>query len=269
METASNMAKLTKDWGDNFTLLTPEEGVCSVVATSQGAPGGGKSHFWMTAPGPIAWFLFDPGGLKGLRNNPLFAKKEIHVSDYCGDLNIGKLDKDERMVRSIAAMERFQSDWDIAVRNARTLVVDKESMLWEMVRYAHDEVASPQPKNFHELNLLYRGWIQDAEVNGRNLGLIRDVHDTWGKIGVSSTTGKPQMGFTGDMKPDGQKYATSLVQVNLSHRWNADEETFETEILEKCRLGSAKKLIGKVVADLDFPTLGMMLFPNSDVSDWE
>lgn len=261
------MAKTVKDWG-RAELLTPEDETRSVVASSQGLPGSGKSHFWLTAPGPLAWFLLDPGGLKGLRNNPLFEDKEVHVFDYCGDLNIGKLPKEERIQRSLDTFGRFQEDWDVAIRNARTLVVDKESMLWEVIRYAHDEVDSPTPKNFHELNLIYRGLVHDAETNGRNLGFIRDMHDTWGKIGVSRE-GKPQQGFTGKFKPDGQKYVPGLVQINLEHRWDDEAREFKVKILEKCRLGNAVELMGKEIPSLDFPTLGMMLYRNSSDEDWQ
>ena len=259
------MAKAS-DWG-RFSRLDTEASDTSIIATSQGVAGSGKSHFWLTAPGPIAYFLFDPGGLKGLRNNPLFGEKEIMVRDYCGDLNIGKLPEDERVSRSVDIMAQFQEDWDTAVRLARTLVVDKETMLWEMLRYAHDEVKSPVPKNFQDLNLMYRGWIQDAEVKERNLGFIRDVKDTWGKIGVNRE-GKPQLGFTGRMVPEGQKYLTGNVQINLSHRWDDDEREFCVTILEKCRLGTPKKLMGREFPDLDFPTLGLMLYPKSDPETW-
>ena len=261
------MAKTQSDWG-RFELVVPDEGLRSIVAASQGAPGSGKSHFWMTAPEPIAWFLFDPGGLKGLKNNALFKGKDIRVRDYCGDLNIGKLPKEERVARALDIMNLYQEDWDVAIRKARTLVVDKEQMVWEMLRYAHDEVESPSPKNFHELNLMYRGWVQDAEVNGKNLGLLRDVHDTWGKIGVSRE-GKPQMGFTGKMKPDGQKYVPGLVQVNLEHRWDDEAGEFAVRILEKCRLGEAVTLIGKEFPELDFPTLGTMLYDDTTLEDWQ
>lgn len=254
------------DWG-RFELLTPEVDTRAIRATSQGLAGSGKSHFWLTAPGPIAWFLFDPGGLKGLRNNPLFENTEVRVRDYCGDLNIGKLPKEERIAASLAVLEQFQEDWDLAIQHARTLVIDKESLLWECVRYAHDEVSSPTPKNFHELNLLYRGWIQDAEINGKNLGLIRDMSDTWGKIGVSRE-GKPQLGFTGKMKPDGQKYATGLVDINLEHRWDSEESLFMVKILEKCRLGNATELMGQELPNLDFLTLATLLYPDSAPEEW-
>lgn len=259
------MAKDTT-WG-RFTPITTEDDTRSIIASSQGLAGSGKSHFWLTAPGPIAYFLFDPGGLKGLKNNPLFSEKDIRCVDYCGDLNIGKLPREERVARSLEIFQQFQEDWDVAIRKARTLVIDKETMLWEMVRYAHDEVYSPVPKEFHELNLLYRGWIQDAEVNGKNLGLIRDVQDTWGKIGVSRE-GKPQLGFTGKFRPEGQKKVPGLVQINMEHRWDDDNREFAVKILEKCRLGEAARLINKEFPDMNFATLGMMLFPQSTEEDW-
>lgn len=259
------MATKANEWGRAVSL---EDTIAtSIIASSQGLPGSGKSHFWATAPGPIAWFLFDPGGLKGFKSNPVFRDTDIRVFDYCEDINVGKLPAEERVVKSLEALERFKEDWDIAVVKARTLVIDKESMLWEVLRYAHDEVSSPTPKNFHELNLMYRGWVQDAENNGRNLGLVRDMHDTWGKIGVSRE-GRPQQGFTGIYKPDGQKYVPGLVQLNLEHRWDNDEREFKVKILEKCRLGNAVDLIGKETGNLDFLTLALMLYPNMDAEEW-
>lgn len=255
------------DMGE-WERMTPDEGDArSIVAASQGVPGSGKSHFWLTAPGPIAWFLFDPGGLKGLKNNPLFATKEVYVRDFCSIVNVGKLAPADRIKKSIEAFQKFQEEWDFILTKVRTLVIDKESLLWEVIRYAFDEVNSPVPKNFHELNLLYRGWVHDAEVNQKNLGLLRDTHDTWGKIGVKPD-GKPQFGFTGLYKPDGQKHVPGLVQIQLEHSWNPDARGFDVKILEKCRLGSAEKLMGKTIPDLNFPLLGTLLFSESSEEDW-
>jgi hypothetical protein len=261
------VAKQVDDWGE-FELLTPEVNANSIIASSQGAAGSGKSHFWLTAPGPIAYFLFDPGGLKGLRNNPLFSEKEVRVQDYCSRANIAKLPRDERVQRSLEILQAFQEDWNRAVKLAKTLVIDKESLLWEIIRYAHNEVDSPTPKDFHELNLMYRGWVQDAENNGVNLGLIRDMHDTWGKIGVSRD-GRPQQGFTGKYRPDGQKYVPGLVQINLEHRWDEDSREFYVKILEKCRLGEAKRLMSKEFPEMDFPMLGQLLFAGTTEEDWQ
>ena len=254
------------DYG-NWEHLTPEE-VHTIIGSSQGLPGSGKSHFWLTAPEPIAWFLFDPGGLKGLRNNPLFAGKDVVVRNFAEIVNVGKYrEMVDRIKMSIEGFNTFQEEWDFIIDKVRTLVIDKESLLWEVMRYAFDEVKSPTPKNFHDLNLLYRGWVQDAENKGKNLGLLRDMSDTWGIIG-HKPDGKAQYGFTGIYRPDGQKYVPGLVQINMQHQWNAEARQFEVQVLEKCRLGSAKKLIGTNLGTVTFQDLGTMLFPEADPEEF-
>jgi hypothetical protein len=59
-----------------------------------------------------------------------------------------------------------------------------------------------------------------------------------------------------------------LVQINLEHRWDDDERKFMVKILEKCRLGDAVDLMGKEYADLDFATLGAMVYPESPMEAW-
>ncbi len=258
------MAKAT-DWGA-FEALS-EDTSLNIAASSQGEGGAGKTHFWLTAPDPIAYFLFDPGGLKGLKDNPLFKEKDIRVIDFSKMLDFGRLPKPERMVRALEAMELFDESWPVALKNARTAVIDKEDKLWETIRYAYDEVDSPTPKNFYELNMQYSGLVVQAEAASMNLGLIRGMRDTWGKVGVSRE-GKPQQGFTGVMKPRGQKEVPELVQINLEHRWDNDDREFKVKVLDKCRLGNAVNLLGKEFPMLDFPTLGLMLYPESDPSDW-
>jgi hypothetical protein len=260
------LAKTANDWGA-FESLSDTD-TLSIIASSQGVGGAGKTHFWLTAPDPIAYFLFDPGGLKGLKSNPLFKEKDIRVIDFSKKLDYGRIPKGERVARAIEVMQEFDEAWPVALQMARTAVIDKEDVLWETLRYAYDEVDSPEPKNFYELNMQYKGLIVQAENAGMNLGLIRGMKDTWGKTGVSAKTGKPQMGFTGEMKPRGQKEVTELVQVNLEHRWDDDDREFKVKILEKCRLGNAVELMGQEYPNLDFLTLAMFLYPESEPSDW-
>jgi hypothetical protein len=156
----------------------------------------------------------------------------------------------------------------VALRKARTLVIDKENTFWETMRYAHDEVDSPTPKNFYELNAQYKGLIVQAEREGVNLGLIRDLKDVWGVTGVSQSTGKKQMGFTGEKVPAGQKFVTGLVQINMAHGWDESERNFVVKILEKCRLGNAKELMGQEFHGMDFAELAMTLYPESELEEW-
>ncbi len=251
------MAK-SSGWGE-FTEGT-ESGGTNIIATDQGPGGSGKTHFWLTAPDPIAYFLLDPGGLKGMLDRDEFRDKDVRVLDFSQLLDLGKLEQSERIQRGLDIMEKFDEHWDIAIRKAKTIVVDKEDLLWESKRWAHDEASSPNPLNFGELNLWYRALYTQAEAAQRHLGMLRGVKEVWGSIG------KGRQGFTGKFAPRGHKEAVELAQINLDHRWDEEQGEWIVKILDKCRLGSkAKKLLGKEIPGLDFPTLHQMLFPDAEL----
>lgn len=253
------------DWGA-FTALEDAPST-SIIWSSQGAAGSGKTHFALTAPAPIAYFLFDPGGLKGLKGHDEFKTKDIKVIDLSRMLNFGRIDRMERVQRGVEAIGMFDEAWPIAMRNARTVVIDKEDAYWEALRYAHNEVDSPDPKSFGELNLQYQGLVAEAEEHGVNLGLLRGLKEEWGITGRDKN-GKPKQGFTGKVVPRGQKQVVEWAQVNLNHRWDDASKEFKVKILGKCRLGNAVDLLGQEYGMLDFQTLAALLYPDSDADDW-
>lgn len=262
--------KAEPDWGEFED--NADSSATSLIMANVGPGGSGKTRLSLTMPEPIAYFLFDPGGLKGVRDNDDFKDKDIKVLDLGKMLDFGRIkDRSERVKRASDAIEKFDEHWDIAIANARSIVVDKEDALWEALRYAHDEVDSPNPMNFGELNLQYRGLFTQAEAHGINFALIRGLQAEWGKVGVSRN-GKAQQGFTGKMHARGQKEVEELVQISLWHRWdpkaNDGEGGFVVKIGEKCRLGDAPNLIGKEFENFDFPSLVLTLFPNASLEDW-
>lgn len=260
------MAK-EKNWGawvepdrsDNYSLIWSSEGV----------GGSGKTHFGLSAPDPICVHLFDPGGLKGLIKNPLFKKKDIKVIEY--SFNPGRLEEGDRPAAAQEALEQFLENQAVALKNARTILLDKEDHAWEMLRYAKLEAVSDRPANYYELNLEYRGWFHDAEMAGVNFGAIRGMKEKWGKTGANRE-GKATFGSLGELEPRGQKEVPELVQVVLRHRWDADVGDFIATIYEKCRVGNAKKLIGREFPSLTFRELGEAIYPETadmDDSPWE
>lgn len=255
-------------WGD--FVNAQETAQRNIIWASQGPGGSGKTHFLLTAPDPIAVFLFDPAGLKSLVDNPLFKSKDIKVIDFSKLINMGSLEKDDRAKQALEVAKKLEDAWDIALKNARTIGFDKEEHVWELLRYAYNENFSAEPKDYYEINMAYRGMFTAAEVAGVNFGLIRGVKEKYGKVGVNFQTGKDKMGFTGEIVANGQKHVEELVQVNFSHRWDNDERVFVTKILEKCRLssGNVKDLLGKEYNDIDFPTMATNLFPDTEITDW-
>lgn len=241
----------------------------NILWSSMGPGGSGKTHFGLTAPAPIAVMLFDPAGLKGLMQNPLFKTKDIRVIPY--EFNPGVMkDKSDRGKAAMEELAKFEEDWKTALGFARTVLWDKEDHVWELLRYANNEDFQAEPKSYYELNMQYRGWFTEAEACGLNFGVIRGIKEKWGKTGVNNRTGRPTYGGLGIDIARGQKEVEELVQINLEHSWEDEERVFKTRIRDKCRLGEdVKKLLGETYEDLDFLTLAMELFPDSDVSDWE
>jgi hypothetical protein len=261
------MAK-TKNWGnwedadrsDNFSLIISNEGF----------PGSGRSHFGLTGPEPIAVHLFDPAGLKGLTKKAAFKKRDIKVINY--DFNPGRLKEEDRPKAAQEALEKFRENQEVALKNAKTIVWDKEEHVWEMLRYARLEAYTDKPSNYYELNLEYRGWFHDVEMAGVNLCVIRDLKDKWGKTGVSRE-GKAQMGYTGELEPQGHNKIAGLVQVVLRHRWDSEAKLFVAQIHEKCRVGEdMEDLMGKEFGSPCFKDVGEALFAETedmDPSPWE
>lgn len=247
------------DRSDNYSLIWDSEGV----------GGSGKTHFGLTAPEPIAVHLFDPGGLSGLVKNPLFKKKDIRVLKY--NIALGTMDESEREKAAEEAIEQFKENQEVALRNARTILWDKEDHVWEMLRWARLGGTSDKPSSYYELNLEYRGFFHDAEMAGVNMGVIRGMKEKWGKTG-SNREGKATYGSTGEMEPRGQKEVAELVQVVLRHRWDADVRDFVTTVHDKCRVGDAKELIGTEHVDLTVRELGELIYPETaemEPSPWE
>jgi hypothetical protein len=252
------------DWGDFESA--EDLPARSIIWAGEGIGGSGKTHFACTAPDPIAYFLFEPGGLKGVLSNPESKGKDIRVIDFSKFMNWGLMERAERVKRAGEVMAKFYENWNRIVKLARTAVIDKEDMFWETMRYAHDEVDSPDPKSFYELNLDYAALVADAEAHSMNLALLRGMKEKWGK--TVSSTGKVGQGFTGEVVPRGQKQVTELVQINLAHRWDDEAREFKVKILDKCRLGNAKEIMGEEFADFRFMDLATLLYPDSSEDEW-
>ena len=270
-------ATLNDGWGEFEKLQS--NNAYNIIWAGQGRGGGGKSHFSLTAPDPIAYVLFDPAGLKGLRDNPLFKEKDVRLLDFSARHNLAlggsrtvtaEADekKRERTKVALEMVKLFEESWHLALRKARTIVIDKEDALWEAMRYAHNEDFSAEPKDYYELNMAYRGLIQQAESAGVNLALLRGVKEAWGKTGTRPN-GKPSYGGLGYDVPRGQKEVTELVQINLEHRWEDASRQFITKVLEKCRLGNALELLGREFNNLSFLELAVTLYPDVDMEVWE
>ncbi len=220
-----------------------------LIWVSSGREKVGKSHFGLTAPGPICGQYFDPGGIEGVAQKFLQAPlgpKEIHAIQY----RYNKKTNDQQFAKEIKA--RFIEDYQQALTWARTIQWD-ETEFWEVCRFAEFGRESAKGREYGPLNGEYRGLIQDAYDAGVNLQLIQKVKEAW-------KDDKP----TGEMKPVGFTQAQNVVQVNLSHAWDS-VNGFQTTVTN-CRQNMT--LAGGTVRDLTYAMLGELVFPESSEEDW-
>ncbi len=230
-----------------------------LIFRSYGPEKCGKNHFGLTAPGPIAIQSFDVG-LEGVvekfLKSPL-GPKEIVATHYEFDRN----DCSQEAAQELSA--RFDEDYDLALRRARTIIWDTETELWELDRFAEfgenaQGVSTDAPRNYVRLNGRYRDRIQRAYDSGVNLQLIQKVKERW----TSNAKGSPVP--SGVFEPTGFKEANYIVQVNLCHSWSKDQG-FGVHVIN-CRQNMG--IADETYYDIDFLTLAQLVFPDSSEEDW-
>jgi hypothetical protein len=225
-----------------------------LVWRSWGREKSGKNHFGLTAPGPVYGLYFDPGGLEGMVEKFL-DEKEVHAIQF--RFNKKRNGQDEA--------KALKQDWidayEEALNNAKTIQWD-ETELWELCRFAEWGRESAKGREYGPLNGEYRGWIQDAFDAGVNLQLIQKVKEEW-------IDDKP----SGEMVPFGFKQAGNIVQVNLEHSYTPPEDPeanksdgFNVKIYE-CRQNMG--LSFENYGNIDFATLGQLIYPDSEAEEWQ
>ena len=109
-----------------------------LVMTIRGAPSSGKTHFALTAPGPIAIFLLDAGGTEGVANK--FSCKEIFTKTYLLPklpvaLSTADFEKKEGL-EALKIWNNLYSDFCGILESGevRTVIVDTVSDVYDLIR---------------------------------------------------------------------------------------------------------------------------------------
>lgn len=247
------MTKTTDGWGD--FAPAPTKPRYRMIVRSWGPEKSGKNHFGFTMPGPIAGLYRDPGGTEGVVEKfavAPFGPKEIRQKYY-------PFKKDTfTQAQACEVRDAFIGDFRRMLKVARSIQFD-EAETWEVFRYAEFGAKSDAPRNYDELNGRYLNLLQEAYDSGVNLHCIQKVTQVWGE----DSRGKPKP--TGEYRATGMKELRYLVQVNIEHSWT--KETGFVCRVDNCRQNM--QLAGEEYPALDFPTLGQLVFPDSEASDWE
>jgi uncharacterized protein YecT (DUF1311 family) len=229
----------------------------------------GKTHFALTAPGPIFIQSFDIG-LEGVVEEFLAKGKDIRALEY--PFNPESYETEKATAEAANKLWKvFVADYAAALAEARTVVWDTESEVWELLRYARLGAASGAPKDYAVLNNEYRGLVRQAYGEGVNLGLLQKTKEKWISK-MDPAKGKMVPHNTGEQAPIGMKEVGFLVQCNLKHERVLDDEMNKHYriTVEDVRHTAGQGLVGTQWDDMmDFPMLASNIFPETSAEDWQ
>lgn len=240
-----------------------------IVAHSAGEIGSGKTRFWLTAPGPIVIQSMDQG-LEGVVEPYLLSldtPKDIHIADY--DI-IGAPGSDGYTHElAEAARDKFVADFEHAITaKARTIVWDRDPEIWDMFYYAEfgtdDAFAAAPPKDWDKLKGKIRRLIAMAKASDVNFGIIAGLKNEWGKT-TNPRTGAKAASQTGNRVVTGMEGVDGLVHTTLFHERHGKDFSIT---VGKSRGPGGYEIQDQTLENVTFPEFAMLVFPDSDESEW-
>lgn len=234
-----------------------------IIGASVGEVGTRKSSFWLEGPGPIVVHSFDHG-LEGVVEQ-FQEHKDIYVREYDW-VPTEDLSQDD----AITLRNEFIDDYEHSLAHARTVVLDKETDLWELFRYAEFGAANDAPRNYPQLNQRYRKYANMPKALDINVGFIQGMKDEW-KPKVNAKTGAQGAAASGRRIRAGFGELDALVHVDLFHAREVDEDG---QVRFRMHVGKSRGPGAKVVQEQDYYNLtfsdfGMLVFPETEETDWQ
>jgi len=220
-----------------------------LVLSSMGRESRGKTHFSLTAPGPIAVLNIDMG-LEGVVDK--FNDKVIMYQDYIFNKDIGD-EAEYARVWSNAKDDFYDA---LRTEKLRTIVVDTWTEMYDLVRLAEfGRLEKVLPFYYSKVNSQVNAMIHEALLHDKNVILISKVKAEY----IDDRA-------TGQYVRAGYKDTGFLVQVEIRHYKNDDDE-FAIKI-EKSRINN--KLVGEHLSGelCSFPMLASLVFPDTSPEDW-
>lgn len=233
-----------------------------LIMAIDGATKSGKSHFALTAPEPICVINHD-FGLEGVVEK-FQSDKDIYVLDVPFNVEeFRNMDPKRAAQAADDILKKIKAATQKVLGQARTVIVDKATETWELVRLSHfGKLDQVKPHHYVFPNREYREFIRqfyDQAVT--SLILLHDIKDEY--IENERTGVKERAGF---------KETGGLVQCNaFCYRDATPGQTvpdcFHMEIMD-CRQDASLAGVDISGADLNFPALAAMIFPSTKEEDW-
>lgn len=214
----------------------------------------GKTHFSLTAPGPIVFFDFDEG-LDRVQPEVKFPDLDLRVVKVPMFSRDGHPDKvaDE----ALKVWDWLKSQHVKALDAARTVVYDSFTEVWELVRLARfGKLQQVQWFHFGPVNREFHDFIREYHRHDANLILLHKVMAEKDENG-SKTGGSERKGFT-------------HIGFDVDDYFSVDRDvdgSFYVRVLES---GHNSAITGKIFKEPSntFTDIAMAMFPQSLPTDW-
>lgn len=236
-----------------------------IIAASIGEVGTGKTTWWLGAPGPIVVQTLDQG-LEGVVER-YSEDKEIYVAEYDLGYSVGE---DFTHEKAVIARDKFVEDFEHALGNARTIVWDRHSDMWDLFYYAEfgtdDAFAAAPPKDWDRLKGKIRRLIAMAKASDVNLGIIQGLKNEWVQK-VSNKTGAKQATQSGARIPAGMEGIDGLVHIVITHE--RIDGRFAMSVGKSRGPGSLDVQDQTFDPALSFSEFAQLVYPESSEGDWQ
>lgn len=226
-----------------------------LIISVEGKVKQGKTHFALTAPGPIAVQSLDMG-LDGVVQK-FQNDKVINVANYPGitALELRKLDEQGVVDRMASVWEQFVADFTWGLANARTVVWDTGTEAWELARLARlGKIGQVKPHHYTMVNMEFRELLRNAEASDTNLILLHRMKKEYRDDKATGSWERAGFSDIGSW-------------VHIIARAERREDGFHL-IVEDCRQNAMLWGVDLPEPMATFPNLGQLVFPDSKPEDW-
>jgi len=250
MATKTQITKMRKS---GFIEAKEREILPRIILSISGLEKQGKTHFALTAPGPIAMFSADVGE-EGVVNK-FMDNKDVYIMSVA---RVTGEDSDE----AEPEFDRFHKAYIEMLRGdvVRTIIFDTATEIWELLRMARfGKLTQVMPYQYGPVNKEYRDLIREAYNYNKNLILLHKmkaqyINDKrsgeWERAGFNDT------GF--------------LVQVNAQiYRYSPADGGDFVFWVKDCRQNpdlAGEEFEGPLC---EFPFVASQILPDVDSEHWE
>jgi hypothetical protein len=245
-----------------------------LIASIDGMPFTGKTHFMLTMPPPAVVFSID-AGLEGVvedMEGEGWDFSDFEVEDYSDK---PPLTSAKMHLYAKDTIARFRQSWrEVLNRKTRTSIgIDTGSEFWQLFRLADlGKLEQVPPMRYTKVNRLWRAMLNEIANTPHNFVIIHREKDRYDSRIIDSDDGPKEVSVRvpNETVRDGFKEIDGIVQVVIQstrrERRNGSVEMGFT--VRKCR--QRARLMGQTYRGplATFATLALDVFPASEPEEW-